>query len=240
MATPHNNAEVGDIAKTVVIAGDPKRAKLIAESFFDEGSIKVFNEVRGIYGATGTYKGKKMSVMAHGMGIPSISIYVTELFKFYGVENVIRVGSAGALKAEIELGQVLFATSSSTDSNFAKQFGLNGTFSAAPDFSLLRKAANIADEIGKKFIAGPVLCSDTFYDESGAALKWAKELNLIGVEMESYALYTLAAHYGKKALAIFTVSDSVVTGEATSAEQRQNDFTDMMKIGLETAYSLED
>ena len=235
MATPHNAASMGDIAETILLTGDPLRAKVIAETFL-ENPVQ-FNTVRNMFGYTGTQKGKKVSVMGTGMGIPSIGIYSHELIHFYGVKNLIRVGSCGATQENAKLGTILMAQGACTDSNYAHQYQLPGTFSAIADFTLLKTAQEMAEAEGYPYIVGNILSSDVFYTETPEWKQWAK-MGVLGIEMESYALYCEAARAGVRALGIFTVSDSIVTGEATTAEERQNKFTNMMKVALETAIRL--
>ena len=232
MATPHNAAQMGDFAKTVLMPGDPLRAKFIADTFLEDA--KLVNNVRGIQGYTGTYKGTPVSVMASGMGMPSIGIYAHELFSQYGVENIIRVGSAGAISDKLKLRDVVAGQGSCTDSNFARQYSLPGTFAPIASFQLLETAVAAAREMGVEMPVGNLLSSDVFYDASESTMKWAK-MGVLAVEMESAALYMTAAYLGKRALAICSISDSLVTGEALPAKDRQSTFTTMMKIALETA-----
>lgn len=232
MATPHNEANLGDIAETILLPGDPLRAKVIADTFL-ENPVQ-FNGVRNMLGFTGIYKGKKVSVMGTGMGIPSIGIYSHELIHFYGVKNLIRVGSCGSMQEKAALGDILIAQGACTDSNFAHQYQLPGTFSAIADYTLLKTAQEIAQREGFPYHVGNILSGDVFYTETPEWKSWAK-MGVLGIEMESYALYCEAARAGVRALGIFTVSDSMVTGEETTAEQRQKEFTNMMKVALETA-----
>ncbi len=232
MATPHNSAEKGQIAKSVLLPGDPLRAKFIAENFLTDPVQ--FNSVRGIYGYTGTYNGKPVSVMATGMGCPSMGIYSYELIHFYDVENLIRIGSCGAIQPDLKLGDIVMAQGSCTDTNYAKQYNLPGTFSAIADFGLLMKAKEAAQRHGFRYQVGNVNCTDVFYREEDPWKKWAS-MGVLASEMESYALYCNAAAGKAKALAMFTVSDSLVTGEAMPAMERQNSFTNMMTVALETA-----
>lgn len=232
MATPHNAAQMGDFAKTVLMPGDPLRAKFIADTFLEDA--KLVNNVRGIQGYTGTYKGTPVSVMASGMGMPSIGIYSYELFSQYDVDNIIRIGSAGAISASLKLRDVIAAQGACTNSNFAHQYGLPGPFAPIADYTLLETAVAVARENGVNMPVGNVLSSDTFYDASGSTMKWA-EMGVLAVEMEAAALYMNAAKLGKRGLAIFSISDSLVTGEELDAAQRQTSFTTMMKIALETA-----
>ena len=240
--TPHINATPADFAKTVLMPGDPLRAKFITENFLTDA--KLVNNVRGIHGYTGIYKGTPISVMASGMGMPSIGIYSYELFNFFEVDNIIRVGSAGGMSEKIKVRDIIIAQGACTDSNYAHTFKLPGTFAPIADFNILKTAVNKADELKLNYCVGNVLSSDVFYgdmkgvsqDMTPAAL-WGK-MGVLGVEMEAAALYMNAARAGKNALAILTVSDHLLTGEALSAEDRQNTFTDMMKLSLETAVSL--
>ncbi|MBQ7757705.1 purine-nucleoside phosphorylase [Anaerotignum sp.] len=239
MATPHINAKDNDFAKTVLMPGDPLRAKFIAETFLTD-PVQV-NSVRGILGYTGTYKGKKVSVMASGMGCPSIGIYSHELFAFYGVENIIRVGSAGAITEKLKLRDIVAGIGSNTTSNYASQYHMPGTLAPTADYTLLSTAVESAKEMGIDMKVGNLLCSDAFYNEGGMAesIEWAK-MGTMAVEMESTALYLEAARLGKRALAIVTISDHLVTGEVTTAEERQNTFTQMMEVALETAVKMDD
>ena len=236
MSTPHNNAEKGDIAKTVLLPGDPLRAKFIAENFL-ENPVQ-FNSVRNILGFTGGYQGVKVSVMATGMGIPSIGIYSYELIHFYDVKNLIRIGSCGALQPELKLGDIVMAQGACTDSNYASQYNLPGTYSAIADFDLLIKAKEAVDRHGYRYAVGNVSCTDVFYREDNPDKAWAK-MGVLASEMESYALYCNAAAGKARALSMFTVSDSLVTGEAMSAYDRQTSFTNMMTVALETAVAAE-
>lgn len=235
MSTPHNGAKPGDFAKTVLMPGDPLRAAFIAETFLD--SPRLVNNVRGIQGYTGTYRGVPVSVMASGMGMPSMGIYCHELYKEYEVENILRIGSAGAISRRLRLRDVVAAQGVCTNSNFAHQFQLPGTFAPIADFTLLETAVGAAREMGVEMPVGNLLSSDTFYDASNSTMKWA-EMGVLAVEMEAAALYMTAACLGKRALAICSISDSIVTGEALSAEDRQTTFTTMMKIALETAVKM--
>lgn len=234
MATPHISAEKGDFAKTVLMPGDPLRAKFIAETFLENPVL--VNEVRGMLGYTGTYKGKRVSVMASGMGCPSIGIYSYELFAFYDVENIIRIGSAGAISEKLKLRDIVAGIGANTDSDFAKQYGMPGTLAPTADFTLLSTAAAAAKDLGTPLIVGNLLSSDLFYGDGGkeTTLKWGK-MGTLAVEMESAALYLNAARLGKRALAICTISDHLVTGEETTSAERQTTFTKMMEIALETA-----
>lgn len=231
--TPHITAKYGDFAKTVLMPGDPLRAKFIAENFLENAVL--VNNVRGVNGYTGTYKGKRVSVMASGMGQPSIGIYSYELYNFYGVENIIRIGSCGSFDKDLHVRDIIIAQGACTNGNYAMQYNLPGTFCPIADFSLLRRAAELCEEAGYKYKVGNIFSSDMFYDDMNSGMQWAK-MGVLGVEMESAALYCNAARAGKKALCICTVSDSFIYPEEnTSAEERQNSFTNMMKIALELA-----
>ena len=227
--TPHIGAQYGEIAETVIMAGDPLRAKLMAERFLDDAVQ--FNNVRGMLGFTGTYKGKRISVMGHGMGMPSIGIYTYELFNFYGVKTIVRVGSAGAIQTDLHLGDLVIAQGACTNSNYAAQYELPGTFAPIGDFQLLRKAAEACDRMGYAYKVGNVLSSDVFYNENAHNDKWSV-MGVLAVEMEIAALYMNAARSGNRALAICTVSDHIITGEVTTAEERQNTFTKMMDVAF--------
>ena len=234
--TPQNEAVLGDFAKTVLMPGDPLRSKFIAENFMDD--IKLVNNVRGIHGYTGTYKGERVSVMASGMGMPSMGIYAYELFNYYGVDHIIRVGTAGAININLKVRDVVAGIAASTNSAFAtSQFKIRGNFSAAASYRMLETAVGVAREKGIEMVVGPIYSSDLFYDASGAAVEWGK-LGHLAVEMEAYALYTVAMQSGKEALAICTISDHVLTGESLDALTRQNSFTEMMEISLDTAIKL--
>lgn len=232
MATPHIAAEKGDFAKTVLMPGDPLRAKYIAENYLEKAVL--VNDVRGIHGYTGEYRGKRVSVMASGMGMPSIGIYSYELFRFFDVENIIRVGSAGALSEKLKVRNIVLAMGACTDGNYAAQFSLPGTFAPIASYRLLTEAVEIAAKSGITPLVGNVLSSDLFYDDSASTLKWNK-MGVLAVEMETAALYMNAARSGKNALSILTISDNLVTGEATTAAERQNSFTQMMELALELA-----
>ena len=233
MATPHNSAKKGEIAKSVLMCGDPLRAKFIAENFLDD--YKLVNTVRNMYCYTGHYKGKEVSVAGSGMGVPSMGIYSYELFNEYDVDTIIRVGTAGAYVEGVNVGDIVLALGACSDSNYASQFKLNGTYSAIASFDLVEKGVRVAKENEYAYHVGNVFCSDIFYNEDKEGWKtWAK-LGVLAVEMESYALYLNAARAGKKALTVLSISDSFVTKEATSAETRQNGFTKMMKLALEVA-----
>ena len=230
--TPHISCNPGDFAKTVLMPGDPLRAEFIANTFLTEA--KLVNNVRGIQGYTGLYKDKPVSVMASGMGIPSIGIYSYELFNFYGVENIIRIGSAGMIQQDLKLRSVVAAMSAYSNSAYGKQFGFEGNLAPCASWKLLKAAYDKATEMGVNMPVGPVYSSATFYDES-APLGKLQKLGVLAVEMESYALYLNAARAGKNALALLTISDNPFTGEGLDSEQRQNTFTQMMEIALEIA-----
>ena len=230
--TPHISASPGDFARTVLMPGDPLRAKFIAETYL-EAPVLV-NNVRGVQGYTGTYKGKRVSVMASGMGMPSIGIYSYELFNFYGVENIIRVGSAGAISPKAKVRSIVIGMSACTNSNYASQFGLCGTIAPTASWQLTRAAVEQAEKMKLDYEVGSVLSSDNFYNDAGNTLDWQK-MGVLAVEMEAAALYMNAAHAGKNALCICTISDSLVTGEALDAKARQTSFTEMMELALEIA-----
>ena len=230
--TPHIKAEKGDFAKTVLMPGDPKRAKFVAENFLKDA--KLVNDVRGVQGYTGFYKGKRVSVMASGMGMPSIGIYSYELFKFFDVENIIRIGSAGAMNEFVKVRDIVLALGASTDSNFAHQYSLPGTYANVCNYELLEKSVRIAKETGINYHVGNVLSTDVFYSELDTLPLWGK-MGVLAVEMEAAALYMNAARLNKKALAVLTVSDHLITGENLSSEEREKTFTEMMKLALEVA-----
>ena len=231
--TPHNSAQQGDIAKTVLMPGDPLRAKFIAENFLED--VKCFNTVRNMFGFTGTYKGKKVSVMGGGMGMPSIGIYSYELFKFYDVDRIIRIGTAGSIDDKVELKDVVVGMGACTNSNFASQYKLPGTFAPIASFDLVSNAVKSGEQQGIKTVVGNVLSSDTFYDADETALSKWKSMGVLAVEMEAAALYMNAAYLGKEALCLLTISDCPFKGLSLPAEERQIGFTDMMKIALEIA-----
>ena len=227
--TPHIGAKPGEIAETVIMAGDPLRVKFMAENYLEDAVL--FNEVRGMLGYTGTYKGKRVSLMGHGMGIPSIGIYTYELFNFYDVKTIIRIGSAGAYRMDLKLGDLILAMGACTDSNYGAQYELPGTFAPIADYGLLSKAVKACDDFGYDYKVGNVMSADVFYSDHPQADKWIK-MGVLGVEMEASALYMNAARAGKKALVICTVSDHVITGEVTTSEQRRTTFTRMMDVAL--------
>ena len=231
--TPHINAKPGDFARTVLMPGDPLRSKFIAENFLEDPVL--VNNVRGVQGYTGTYKGKKVSVMASGMGQPAIGIYSYELFAFYDVENIIRIGSCGSIVPELHARDIIIAQGACTNGNYADQYRLPGTFCPIASYELLEKAVEATKKTGVNFKVGNIFSSDMFYDDAASALEWAK-MGVLGVEMESAALYCNAARLGKNGLCICTVSDSFIYPEEnTTAEERQESFTTMMEIALEIA-----
>ena len=230
--TPHNSTNIDDFAKTVLMPGDPLRAKFIAENFLEDPVL--VNGVRGINGYTGMYNGKIVSVMASGMGIPSIGIYSYELFNFYNVENIIRIGSAGAISDEVNLRDIVIGQGACTNSNYASQFNLPGTYAPIASYKLLKQAVDFAQDAGVNYKVGNLFSSDTFYDDAASLSDWRK-MGVLAVEMESAALYMNAARAGKNALCICTISDCPFTGESCTAEERQNTFTDMMEIALKIA-----
>ena len=229
--TPHITAKEGDFARTVLMPGDPLRSKFIAETYLENPVL--VNNTRGVHGYTGTYKGKRVSVMASGMGIPSIGIYSSELFNFYGVENIIRVGTAGGISDSVKLRDVVLGMSAYTDSGYGRQF-FPGNLAPCCSFSLLEKAVAAARQMGVEPNVGALYSSDVFYDERPQG-KILQSLGVLAVEMEAAALYLNAAKAGKNALSICTISDNPFTGEGLSAEERQNSFTQMMEIALEIA-----
>ena len=236
--TPHINAPKGAFAKTVLMPGDPKRARYIVEKFLKDATL--VNDVRGVQGYTGFYKGVKVSVMASGMGIPTIGIYSYELFNAYDVENIIRVGSIGAIKEDINLKDILVAVSASTNSNYGKNFHLDGIISGAASYKLVKKVDQVVEKLGlqNKVKFGQILSSDTFYtDEPENDLKWMK-MGVMGVEMEGYSLYLNAARAGKNALVLATVSDQLVKKQFLTADERQYSFDEMVTVALETAVEL--
>ena len=230
--TPHITAKEGDFAKTVLMPGDPLRAKFIAENFLENPVL--VNNVRGVQGYTGTWQGKRVSVMASGMGMPSIGIYSYELYNFYGVEAIIRIGSAGMISQSLKVRDIVAGMSAYTNSGFGKQFGFDGCVAPCCDYGLLKSAIEAAEAIGQHIVPGAIYSSDCFYDES-APLGKLQKLNVLAVEMEAAGLYMNAARAGKKALALLTISDNPFTGEGLTAEERQNTFTNMMKIALSIA-----
>ena len=236
MATPHINARPEDFAKTVLMPGDPLRAKYIAENFLTDAVL--VNNVRGIQGYTGTWRGVPVSVMASGMGMPSIGIYSYELYNFFGVENIMRIGSIGGMSEKVKIRDIIIGMGACTNSNYAAQYNLQGTFAPIADYGMMKIAVEEAEKLGASYAVGNILSSDMFYNADPTVTEhWAK-LGVLGVEMEAAALYMNAAYSGKRALAICTVSDHLLTGEATTAEERQNSLTEMMEVALNTAIRL--
>lgn len=233
MATPHIEATKGQIAKVVLMPGDPLRAEFIANKYLE--NVVKFNNVRNMFGFTGTYKGVEISVMGSGMGMPSIGIYSHELYSQYDVETIIRIGSAGSFQADINLGEVVLCNAVSTNSNWPTQFNLPGTLSLSSNFDILRAAAEEAEKQNVKYRVADVFSSDIFYDYDPNVWKRWADLGLACVEMESYALYANARVLNKNAFCMLTISDSLVTHESMSAEDRQNSFHEMMEVALETA-----
>ena len=244
MSTPHISAKPGDFAKTVLMPGDPLRSKFIAETFLE--NARLVNNVRGIQGYTGTYKGTPVSVMASGMGMPSIGIYSYELYNFFGVDNIIRVGSAGAMTQNVKLRDIVIGMGACTDSRYAEQYHLPGTFAPIADYTLLSACTEAAKALNlNRCHVGNILSSDCFYGddgdlppEQGSTARWSK-MGVLAVEMESAALYMNAARAGKRGLGIFTVSDHLLTHESTTPEERQTSFTAMMELALETAVAMD-
>lgn len=228
--TPHNEAKYGEIAKTVLMPGDPLRAKFIAETYLTDAVC--FNTVRNMLGYTGSYNGKRVSVMGGGMGIPSMGIYSYELFHMYDVDTIIRIGSAGGISDDVKVRDLVIAVSASTNSGYAGQFGLTGTFAPTADFELARRAYDAAAARGVRVMAGNILSSDTFYSDNPKENDQWKKMGVLAVEMEAAGLYLNAARAGKKALCICTISDHLYTGEALSARERETGFRDMMEIAL--------
>lgn len=235
MSTPHNNAERGDIAKTILLPGDPLRAKYIAENYLED-AIQ-FNSVRGALGYTGMYNGKKISVMGTGMGCASMGIYSYELIHFYGVENLIRIGSCGGFTDDLKLGQLIMAMGACTDTNYAGQYDLPGNYAATANFALLKAAASKAESAGVPFDVGNVLSTDVFYRKKGATKAW-KDMGVLAAEMETFALYCNAAAGKAKALSILAVSDLLPSDQHMTSEEREIGFKDMMQVALETAWAV--
>ena len=227
--TPHIGAQYGEIAETVIMAGDPLRAKVMADKYL-ENPVQ-FNNIRGMLGFTGTYQGKRVSVMGHGMGIPSIGIYSYELYNFYDVKTIIRVGSSGSIHPDLHVGDLVIAMGACTNSNYAAQYELPGTYAPIADFNLCRRAAEACEKFGYNYMVGNIFSSDTFYTENPRTEQWMK-MGILAIEMEAPALYMNAARSGNKALVICTVSDHILTGEVTTAEERQNNFTHMMDVAF--------
>lgn len=233
MATPHIDAALGDFAKTVLMPGDPMRSKFIAENFLE--NAKLVNNLRGVQGYTGEYNGREISVMASGMGMPSMGIYSYELFSFFGVENIIRIGTAGALADDLNLYDIAAAIGACTNSAYMKQYGLNGVFAPTASYGLLKKCGEVSERLGIKLRVGNFYTSDAFYDDDPDALKKWRKMGVLAVEMETAALYMNAARLGKNALAVCTISDCPLRGLETTGEERERAFTEMMRLALETA-----
>ena len=235
--TPHINAKEGDFARTVLMPGDPLRSKFIAEHYLEDPVL--VNNVRGVHGYTGMYKGKRVSVQGSGMGIPSIGIYSHELYTLYGVENIIRIGSAGAIAEDVHIRDIVIGMGACTNSNYAMQYRLPGTFAPIADFTLLETAVAVARERGVEMPVGNLVSTDNFYDVGSRTLEWGK-MGVLAVEMEAAALYCVAASLGKRALALCSISDHLLTGEDLPPAERETTFTTMMEIALETAVRMED
>lgn len=231
--TPHIQPNGAKIAKTVLMPGDPLRAKYVADNYLED--VVQFNEVRNMFGYTGTYKGKEVSVMGSGMGIPSIGIYSYELYNTFDVDTIIRIGSCGALQEDVNLYDIIIAQGASTNSNYVDQYNIPGHFAPLADFDLMVEAKNVADKVGATTHVGNILSSDTFYNADSTFNQQWQRMGILGIEMESAGLYLNATYAGKKALGIFTVSDHILRDEATTPEERQNSFTQMMEIALEIA-----
>lgn len=232
MTTPHIEAKPGDFAETVLMPGDPLRAKFIAENFLEDAEC--VTRVRNMFGYTGFYKGKRISVMGSGMGIPSVSIYATELYKHYGVENIIRIGSCGAVRDDIKVYDIVVGLSASTDSNVNRARFKGNDFAASADFGLLKKVADTAEKMNQNIHVGNIFTADLFYTPNPEMFKVMEQYGVLAVEMEAAGLYGVAAEYGKKALTVLTVSDHIKTGEETTADERETTFKDMMKLTLES------
>ncbi|MBQ8352032.1 MAG: purine-nucleoside phosphorylase [Clostridia bacterium] len=235
--TPHIDAVPGDFAKTVLMPGDPLRARFVAENFLTDA--RLVNNVRGIQGYTGTYRGVSVSVMASGMGMPSIGIYSYELYHAFGVENILRIGSAGAISEKVAVRDLVFGMGASTNSRFAEQYQLPGTYAPICDYTLLSVAIREAEAQGVRHHVGNLLSSDTFYSDDPDDSRRFGKMGILAVEMEAAALYMTAARAGKRALAICTISDHILTGEALPAAERQTSFTDMMEVALRTAIAMD-
>ncbi|WGK70448.1 purine-nucleoside phosphorylase [Candidatus Haliotispira prima] len=235
--TPHIDALQGDFAPTVLMPGDPLRAKFVAENFLED--VRQVTGVRNMLGFTGTYRGKSLSVMGSGMGMPSISIYAHELFSLYGVESIMRIGSTGGLQDRVQMNDVIIAMGASTCSNVNRHRFMGGDFAAIADYCLLETSVQKARELGIRHHVGNIVSGDLFYDPRGMELfRQYRKMNILGVEMEAAALYGVAAELGKRALCLLTVSDHIFTGESLDSEARQNSFTDMIKLSLETAIAV--
>lgn len=234
--TAHINARPEDFAETVLMPGDPLRSRYIAENYLE--SPVLINDVRGVQGYTGTYKGKRVSVMASGMGMPSMGIYSYELFNFFGVKNIIRVGTTGSIQPDVHVRDIIIAQAASTDSAYASHYGIKGSYSAVANFELLCAAVEAAKQHNADYHVGSVLTTDLFYTEDPNENENWRKFGILAVEMETAALYINAARAGRRAVSIYTVSDHILTGEKTTAEERQTSFSQMMEIALDTAISL--
>ena len=235
--TPHIGATPEDFGKTVLMPGDPRRSEFVARNFLEGATL--FNNVRGVQGYTGTWRGTPISVMASGMGMPSMGIYSYELYNFFDIDNILRIGSAGGLREDVKLRQIVLGMGASTDSAYAEQYHFGGTFAPLADYGMLRVAADVCAERGVAHHVGNLISTDVFYNDDFSINESWKRMGILAVEMEAAALYMNAARAGKKALAICTVSDHLFSGEKLSVEERQCGFTDMMEIALETAWRLE-
>lgn len=235
--TPHVSATPDDFAKTVLMPGDPLRSEFVAKNFLE--NARLINNVRSIQGYTGKYKGVNVSVMASGMGMPSIGIYSYELYNFFGVENIIRIGSAGAMSEKLKLRDIVIGMGACTDSAFAGQYRLPGSFAPIADYTLMKTAIEQAEKYNSTFHVGNLLSSDRFYSDDISATDAWRKMGVLAVEMEAAGLYMTAARAGKSALAICTISDHILTGEQTTSEERQTTFVKMMEIALDTAVKME-
>ena len=233
--TPHNEARPGDIARAVLMPGDPLRAKYVAEHYLEDPVC--FNTVRGMLGFTGTYRGRRLSVMGSGMGVPSIGLYAYELYQFYGVESILRIGSAGGIAEDVRVRDVVIALGASTNSGFAEQYGFPGQLCATASWPLLRAAVEAAERLGVRTDVGQVFTADQFYSDDANAGELYRKFGILALEMETAGLYWTAQRLGKQALSILTVSDHIFTGEALSAQERQDSFHEMMEVALETAWN---
>jgi purine-nucleoside phosphorylase len=234
--TPHINAKNNEIAKTVLMPGDPLRAKFIADNYLS--NVVQYNTVRNMFGYTGEYKGVKISVQGSGMGIPSIGIYSYELYNGYDVDNIIRVGTAGSMQEDLKIKDIVIGLGACTDSNYASHFNLPGTFSATATYDIVEKAVNSAKEKGAAYRVGNIVSNDVFYSDDITAMDRWKKMGVLAVEMEAFGLYLNAARANKNALCIVTISDEIYTGKVTTSEERQTAFTEMMEVALETAIKL--
>ena len=237
MATPSacNEAKPGEIAKAVLMPGDPLRAKYVAEHYLEDP--KCFNTVSGMLGYTGLYKGKRISVMGHGMGVPSIGLYTYELYNFYDVDSIIRIGSAGGVGEDVRVRDVVIALGASTNSHFADQYGFPGLLAPTASWPLLRSAVDAAQKLGVRADVGQVFTADQFYNDNAAAGEMYRKFGILALEMETAGLYWTAQRAGKQALSILTISDHIFTGEALSPQERQDSFHEMMEVALETAWA---